>query len=893
MARIPTRTSQIGASSGRTNATVGSRAAGADAFGGSVAGALTDVSRGLDQAAVGLQNRQTRQRQEELANRIAKSDFTAEELTIRNSVGADAAGYQERVLDRYDEWVDEQASGIEDNETRSAFLRRMNENRANVSSRSATYEFGTAATNSENEANEALNATYNKIRLNPDSFDEFAQQGVDVIQARGNLNETAKNAMSIGFRQNAARARFDGLLERATSVEDIDAVEAEIRGDGGKDWASELSATSLGQLQGQLASTRQAFVTKFDADARAALDTVEARATDPTITISPEELASVAQVVSKSENPVTAQRMARVMRDQEIVRQSRLQTPSQMRQTMEAEQGRPRFTPTIDDAINESARIYGVSGSFMAGLIQKEYGGQIKMSPEGVDVTDYGVRNGASSATGVGQHIDSTFLAVARAPGFAEAVGMDIASMNDDQVLALRRNGRVSVIAAAAYAAQNSRTLSRQIGRRPSDAELYMAHFLGPGGAATLIQARNSRPDANAAEVFPAQADANTAIFYRNGKALTVAEVYNRLGAQFGSQPTQVQYGDMQTRQTILDDAEKRLAADPMAYAAQTGTYMVSPLDGVEGFAARGEQSRAVADYYNIPQSEMKPFQESEVASLSQQMKDGSADDVLTILSDMRSLGPGMMAAGLKQLGTENDVYALAGTLQAETGNASVAGDIIRGAKRREENPAIRDMIGMTDSDLNAEFYSLVGPATAGLQPGDVQAVIEAAKSHYVETVVARGGKGAGSFDQRRFQQSVMAVMGGTQGQRELDTVNGVKTILPSGLDGGTVERAMQNMTVTDWVGQSSTGEPPRYLNGSIADPEDLADEAVMKPIGGGEYAIEMADGTSLITGNTDQTGRLELYRFVPDVDRLRSLAGTVRQRGEDLDFNNTSRWAQ
>ena len=42
-------------------------------------------------------------------------------------------------------------------------------------------------------------------------------------------------------------------------------------------------------------------------------------------------------------------------------------------------------------------------------------------------------------------------------------------------------------------------SLSQRIGRKPTDGELYMAHFFGTGGAGQLINAAKDRPQANAA----------------------------------------------------------------------------------------------------------------------------------------------------------------------------------------------------------------------------------------------------------------------------------------------------------------------------------------------------------------------------------------------------------
>jgi hypothetical protein len=81
---------------------------------------------------------------------------------------------------------------------------------------------------------------------------------------------------------------------------------------------------------------------------------------------------------------------------------------------------------------------------------------------------------------------------------------------------------------------QNSAALSRRIGRPPSEGELYIAHFLGAGGAGKLIQLAGSSPQANAADAFPSAAQANRPIFYdRQGNARSVSGVYSEIVRRF------------------------------------------------------------------------------------------------------------------------------------------------------------------------------------------------------------------------------------------------------------------------------------------------------------------------------------------------------------------------
>ena len=77
--------------------------------------------------------------------------------------------------------------------------------------------------------------------------------------------------------------------------------------------------------------------------------------------------------------------------------------------------------------------------------------------------------------------------------------------------------------------------MSQKLGRSPSEGELYIAHFLGVGGAAKLISAAGDNPNASAASLFPNAAHANSSIFYdrTTGAARSLAQVRDVLTARY------------------------------------------------------------------------------------------------------------------------------------------------------------------------------------------------------------------------------------------------------------------------------------------------------------------------------------------------------------------------
>jgi hypothetical protein len=103
-------------------------------------------------------------------------------------------------------------------------------------------------------------------------------------------------------------------------------------------------------------------------------------------------------------------------------------------------------------------------------------------------------------------------------------------------IMTLRDDPEAASSMAAALTQSNSFKLTGLLGRRPSDSELYMAHFMGVGGAAKLIANAEDNPQAVGARLFPNAASANRSIFYaRDGRARSVSEVYSVLDARYAS----------------------------------------------------------------------------------------------------------------------------------------------------------------------------------------------------------------------------------------------------------------------------------------------------------------------------------------------------------------------
>jgi Transglycosylase SLT domain len=208
----------------------------------------------------------------------------------------------------------------------------------------------------------------------------------------------------------------------------------------------------------------------------------------------------------------------------------------------------------VTGAIKQAADATGTSFEYLLATAKME--------------SDFNPSAGAStsSAHGLYQFIDQTWLGTVKEAGgqlgygqYADAITKSSSgdyAVSDpaarQAILKLRDDPTAASTMAAALTQSNSFKLTGEIGRRPTDGELYMAHFLGVGGAAKLISSAEDSPQASAARLFPNAAAANPSIFYdRQGNARSVSEVYGVLNARYagaaGSQATRTAlsaYGD-------------------------------------------------------------------------------------------------------------------------------------------------------------------------------------------------------------------------------------------------------------------------------------------------------------------------------------------------------------
>lgn len=179
-----------------------------------------------------------------------------------------------------------------------------------------------------------------------------------------------------------------------------------------------------------------------------------------------------------------------------------------------------------------------------------------------------------SSASGLFQFIEQTWLGTVKAHGAKHGYGQyaDLIYRGSDGrwrvegsarnvVLDLRFDPQAASTMAGELTAQNAAYLRGRTGREPGAGDLYAAHFLGPAGAAQLMEAMERRPGGSAAALFPEAAAANRSIFYRDGRPATVAEVHANLQRTAGEGAPAAGAGDGIPNTPPLSERDQMLAA--------------------------------------------------------------------------------------------------------------------------------------------------------------------------------------------------------------------------------------------------------------------------------------------------------------------------------------------
>ncbi len=145
-----------------------------------------------------------------------------------------------------------------------------------------------------------------------------------------------------------------------------------------------------------------------------------------------------------------------------------------------------------------------------------------------------GARAATSSASGLFQFTDATWLAMVQRHGDKHGLGWAAAALSGgaspavkQTILSLRHDAGVAARLAGEFTRDNAAKLESALGRAAAASDLYLAAFFGAGGAIKFLKTLAAAPGMAANRLLPAAAAANRSTFYRpDGSARSLAEVH-------------------------------------------------------------------------------------------------------------------------------------------------------------------------------------------------------------------------------------------------------------------------------------------------------------------------------------------------------------------------------
>lgn len=234
----------------------------------------------------------------------------------------------------------------------------------------------------------------------------------------------------------------------------------------------------------------------------------------------------------------------------------------------------PDARPSFEDVGQSLDSLNNAIDAFTNRVVKAESGG----NPN--------AKNPNSSATGTGQFIESTWLNL-----FRKYYPEQAANLSRDAILDLRKNADYSYALIQAYARENAKVLSAA-GVHVDEAALQLAHFLGAGDAAKVLNAASGTPLAG---LISAKSIAANPTILGGGRTTDDAIAYANRRAS--SVDTETKKTPAEIFKGKTDDVQKRIDALNAEVAAQN---KLNPL--VKDYGYQVEQAKIKAELLNEAQ---------------------------------------------------------------------------------------------------------------------------------------------------------------------------------------------------------------------------------------------------------------------------------------------------
>lgn len=273
---------------------------------------------------------------------------------------------------------------------------------------------------------------------------------------------------------------------------------------------------------------------------------------------------------------ITGERVTIFYYEDRVVDTSALQLPKESVSNQQVISGLPQ---RIVDALKNAAARTGVDFSYLVHKASQESG------------FDPNAKNSGSSAMGLFQFTNQTWLQMIKQHGaayglnnYADHIQIDtngVAHVSDPTwkkaILDLRQDPQTSAEMAGELDKTNMVSLHENVAGKIGATDLYLAHFLGAGGASDFLNAMKENPNAKAATVLPEAAASNTSVFYTSdGQPRSLSQIYQHFAQKFEGSTTTMLASAVTTKPSLQSPTSVSVSSVPYVVADLTSPTTVS-----------------------------------------------------------------------------------------------------------------------------------------------------------------------------------------------------------------------------------------------------------------------------------------------------------------------------
>jgi hypothetical protein len=223
---------------------------------------------------------------------------------------------------------------------------------------------------------------------------------------------------------------------------------------------------------------------------------------------------------------------------------------------------------------------------------------------------DKNAKAGTSSASGMFQFTEGTWKQMTK-------------EMGKDYSKEDRFDPKKAAEVAEYFSKKQKAQIEKSTGREAGMTDMYMAHFLGAGGASKFLKAKDKDPTQSAAALDPAAAKANKNIYYnKEGKERSVQEVYDLMDKKVKAQSERVEKGKVNADVAAIGGGSYKPGTKVDAVAEgkpkpQDGKTETKPETGRTGDDPRRTDRQAAAE------AKKEETTQTPVGSMQSLIKDG------------------------------------------------------------------------------------------------------------------------------------------------------------------------------------------------------------------------------------------------------------------------------